>query len=270
MGRRGFSGGSSCASSRDPLPDPVAPYRQRRPGFTVVEALIVFFLMTMVLYAAHKVFYSQAKLVTQSIEDIQTNENFRKITLFLGNDIREANQILVPVPIRLKEVDKAVTRLGEVLRVVKNELDPYLPPSEKPGSNGPIREVVYELEKSPNPMAPNTTLYKLWRTEFISDGSGSRRAGGGEENQRGHVIADNIREFVLFRTIRDHPKINDLKDKDDRLFSPLGSGATGTGNGVVHLKVVLERRRTRDEGSVYSIAMTTSFSKRGREVFPRQ
>ena len=44
----------------------------------------------------------------------------------------------------------------------------------------------------------------------------------------------------------------------------------GTGNSLIHLKMVIERNRKeneRDKEKVYTVTMSTSFYKRGKEIF---
>lgn len=232
----------------------------RRTGMTIPEVLIVLLLMSVIIFVAYKVFFSQAKMVQQSVEFMQVNDSFRKITMFLGNDIRESTQIILPLPIKAEDAGKQVTVPGVVLQMLKQEMDPTLKPHATLGQIGLLREIIYELENNPNPMAKTIPRYRLIRTEIISDRTG-------EKQKQRHEIVDNIREFVVFRTIRKPMKPQNVDKIDDRILELIPAHETGHGNSLIHLRVTLERTRTKDAGDVYQISMATSFYKRGKEVF---
>ena len=227
---------------------------------TIPEVLIVLVLMCIIVFAAYKVFFSQAKMVHQSIEFMQVNDSFRKITMFLGNDIREATQIVLPLPIKAEDAEKQVTVPGVTLQLLKQELDPTLKPSGSMGQIGVLREIIYELENNPNPMAKTIPRYRLIRTEVITDRSG-------EKQKQRHEIVDNVRDLVVFRTIRKPMKPRNIDGIGDKLLELIPANETGHGNSLIHLRVTLERTRTKNTGDVYQISMATSFYKRGKEVF---
>ena len=233
--------------------------RRHGHGFTMVEILVVAGLMIMITIVAIKLFFSQTKMVTQSIEYMYVNDSFRKITMFLGNDLREATHIFYPVPVMKEDVPTKTTK-GLVLRIWKKEVDPSLSFTSHPDQVKSFHEVTYELVPYPNKLAKNTPRFKLIRKESIPKKRDT------EDSQR-QEIADNIRDFIIYRTFRRPMMPRSLRSKTDRLLQPVPSHLNGSGNDVVHLRVVLERPRTKDEGKVYDIAMTTSFYKRGKEVF---
>lgn len=232
----------------------------RARGMTIPEVLIVAVLMAFIIFVAYKIFFSQARMVQQSIEFMQVNDSFRKIIMYLGNDIREATQIILPVPIKHEDAGKVDTVPGVVLQVLKQEIDPRLKPTGEMGQITLLREIIYELENNPNPNAKTVPRYRLIRTEFLTDHTG-------EKQKQRHEIVDNVREFALFRTIRKPLKPQNLDSAGDRLLVTMPSHETGTGNSLLHLRVTLERTRQNDIGSVYQISMATSFYKRGKEVF---
>lgn len=235
-------------------------FRRFAGAFTYVEVLVVAGLLSIIMLATYKVFFSQAKLVTQSLEFMQVNDNFRKITTFLGKDIREANQILFPHPIVQEDISKLTTSLGMVLHLRTQEINPALPFDGPLGQMVRIRDIYYELQDYPNPLAKTIPRYKLVRTEYIEEKPGERLK---------HVVelADNIRDFNLFRTIRKPMTAQNLTKLEDRFLTPYPSHKNGTGNNLLHMKVTIERTREHEKGEVYQIAMTTSFYKRGKEIF---
>ena len=91
----------------------------KEAGLSLVELLIVLFLVSVILIFTYRIFFSQARVITQSIEFMQVNENFRRITTYLGKDIREANQIMHPFPIHVEENKNVVTLPGVVLRLFR-------------------------------------------------------------------------------------------------------------------------------------------------------
>jgi prepilin-type N-terminal cleavage/methylation domain-containing protein len=234
------------------------------PGFTIVELLVVITLLTFILLVAYRIFFSQAKTITQSIEFIQVNESFRKISMYLGNDVREATQIILPRPINLEAIDSVSTKPGVVLQLFKKEIDPSRDFAATMGQVAVLREVIYELEAAPRPQAPNVPRYRLIRTEYT-------QVKPGEKEKQRREIVDNLRDFMLFRTIRKPMKPRNVNKLGERSLEPEPHHLNGTGDGLLHLRVVLERARDHEgHGDVYQIALMTSFYKRGREVFPNQ
>jgi hypothetical protein len=236
-------------------------------GFSFVELMIVAVLMIMIIGAAFKVFFSQAKVVTKSIGALQVNEGFRKIMAFLGDDIKEATDIIEPVPIFMNKISELKTKTGVVLRLLGKELDPGIPfNSPLGGQISLIREVVYRIEEmekdKQNPS--DFPLYRLRRIAVV------REKPGESPEEQGQVLVENIREIIIYRTVRKPFQWKNIKSKKDRLVNPLPISETGTGNSLVHLKMTLERERIKENGEVYQISLNTSFYKRGKEVFVNQ
>lgn len=229
-------------------------------AITLVEVLVVFLILSLILYALYKIFFSQAKVVQHSVETILVNDSFRKVLAFLGNDIREANKIVFPNPIRVEEINNLVTKPGLVLQVIKQEINPFLKPSVKLGYVETIREIIYELEKIPLSKDSTAHKYRLIRTEYITDFSG-------EKQKQRHELIDNIKEFVLFRLSRKPCKIQNITSLNDKLVIPLSVYDGGTSTSLVHLRITLEKRKLNELDKVYSISAFTSFYKRGREIF---
>jgi hypothetical protein len=234
----------------------------RRCGFTIIEALIVVFITTLILLFAYRLFFSQTRMVTQSIEFLQVNEGFRKIISFMGDDIREATNILKPAPVLSDKVVELATRPGVILHLQSSDLDPYIPFDSSLGGQVSLRrDITYELEKIKNPESQAIPRYRLIRTATIEENSG-------EKTTQRQTIVDNIRDLVVYRTIRRPFKPANVGGMEDHLVLPMPLNQSGTGNSLVHLNMVLERARRGDEsGDVYSINMNTSFYKRGKEIF---
>lgn len=239
-----------------------ASYRSHKSGFTLVEALIVVFITSLILIFAYRLFFSQTRMVTQSIEFLQVNDGFRKIISFMGDDIRESTNILKPAPVLSEKVIELATKPGVILHLQGSELDPYTPFDSPLGGQVSLRrDITYELEKIKNPESQTIPRYRLIRTATIEEKSGQKTT------QR-QTIVDNVRDLVIYRTIRRPFKPANVGSKEDRLVLPMPINQSGTGNSLVHLNMLLERARRGDEaGDVYSINMTTSFYKRGKEIF---
>jgi len=231
-------------------------------GFTMVEALIVSLITSVILLFAYRIFFSQARVMTQSIEYLQVNEGFRKIISFMGDDIREATNILKPAPVLAETVVKLATKPGVILHLQSSDLDPYIPFDSPLGGQVSLRrDITYELEKIKNDESQVIPRYRLIRTASVEEKPGQKTT------QR-QTIIDNIRDLVIYRTIRRPFKPGNVSGKEDHLVIPLPLSQSGTGNSLVHLKMVLERtRRGAEAGEVYSINMNTSFYKRGKEIF---
>lgn len=230
-------------------------------GLTLVELLIVITILIFLVIFSYKLFFSQTKVVTQSLEYLNVNEGFRKVLLFLSDDIKEATNITEPVPILSKEVNKLMTKTGVVLHLFSNKIDPTIPfNSPFGGQIGVQTEVVYELEKYVNPNAKTIPRYRLIRTETIRDKPGHKL----EQRQ---ILLENLREFMVFRTVRRPFRPGNVSSSKGTIVVPRALYESGTGNSLVNLRMTIERTRKNDKGQVYQISMDTCFYKRGREVF---
>lgn len=228
----------------------------------MVEVLIAVGISTMILFFAYRVFFSQTRMVTQSIEFMQVNEGFRKVLAFMGDDIRESTTILKPVPVFLEKVPELTTQPGVVLQLQSSELNPQIPFDSPLGGQVSVRRLVtYELEKLPEENSQAGVRYRLIRTAVVEEKPGQ----GSKQRQ---VLVDNVKDFIVYRTVRKPFKPANVGGMDDRLVLSQPLSVSGTGNSLVHLKMVVERPRKAFElGEVYNINMTTSFYKRGKEIF---
>ncbi|EKD83026.1 MAG: hypothetical protein ACD_39C00932G0004, partial [uncultured bacterium] len=183
-------------------------------GFTFVEALIVVVITSIILIFAYRIFFSQTRVMTQSIEYLQVNEGFRKVIAFMGDDIREATNILEPAPVLAEKVLELATRPGVILHLQSSDLDPYIPFDSPLGGQVALRrDITYELEKIKNPESQIIPRYRLIRTASIEEKPGQKTT------QR-QTIVDNIRDLVVYRTIRRPFKPGNVSGKEDRLVIP--------------------------------------------------
>ncbi len=233
-----------------------------RRAFTFVEALIAVAISAVILLFAYRVFFSQTEMVSRSIEFLHVNEGFRKIITFMGDDIREATTILKPTPIFSDKVDGLVTKPGVILHLQSSELDPQIAfNSPFGGQVATRRQIVYELEKIPDPESQTIPRFRLVRTATIEEKPG-------QKNSQRQILVDNIRDMIVYRTVRKPFKPANISSGKDLLLLPQPLNQSGTGNSLVHLKMVIERtRKETDTGQVYNISMNTSFYKRGKEIF---
>lgn len=242
---------------------------RRRTAFTLAEVLTVMLIMVFILYFVYQIFFSQTKAVTHGIDALQANEGFRRVMAFMGDDVREATRIVKPTPITLDEVDKLVTTTGKVMIVQCSEIDPRIRfDSSLGGQISQITTIEYELEPmtkiiDDKPVSDGPIRYRLLRNAIISENNG-------EQSRQRQLIADNIKEFIVFRTVRKPFKAVNVESLDDKLIQLTPLSEAGTGNSLIHLKMVIERRRNdneKDKENIYSISMNTSFYKRGKEIF---
>lgn len=240
-------------------------------GFTLVEILVVVTLLIFILVFAYQIFFSQTRAVTQTIDALQTNEGLRRVLSFVGDDVRESTRIVKPTPIMLEEVPSVVTTTGSIMILQSSEIDPRIKfDSPLGGQISQITTIEYELEpmnssKENNGSADNSgpVRFRLIRNATIEEKNG-------EKNRQRQVIADNIREFMIFRTVRQPFKANNVESENDKIIQEVPISEAGTGNSLIHLKMVIERNRKeneRDKDKVYTVTMNTSFYKRGKEIF---
>lgn len=247
---------------------------KRKSAFTIAEILTVTLIMGFILYFAYQIFFSQTKVVTHGIDALQANEGFRRVMAFLGDDIRESTRIVKPTPIALEDVSQLVTTTGSIMIVQSSEIDSRIPfDSPLGGQISQITTIEYELEPmnknqdgQPSATANGPTRYRLIRNARVEEKNG-------EQSRQRQVIADNIKELILFRTVRKPFKAANVESIDDEIIQHVPLSEAGTGNSLVHLKMTIERRRSdneKDKENIYSISMNTSFYKRGKEIFLHQ
>ncbi len=239
-----------------------------KTGFTLVEILIVVALLIFILYFAYQIFFSQTRAVTQTIDALQTNEGLRRVLAFVGDDVRESTRIVKPTPIKLEDVPSVVTTTGSIMILQSSEVDPRIKfDSPLGGQISQITTIEYELEpmNSSKEDSENSgpVRFRLVRNATIEEKSG-------EKNRQRQIIADNIKEFMVFRTVRQPFKPNNVDSMNDEIIQEVPISEAGTGNSLIHLKMVIERNRKeneRNKDKVYTVTMNTSFYKRGKEIF---
>ncbi|MBF0501224.1 MAG: prepilin-type N-terminal cleavage/methylation domain-containing protein [Candidatus Riflebacteria bacterium] len=254
-------------------------HRKKSHAFTIVELLIVLTLICIILAIAYKVFFSQARMVARSMEFMKVNDSLRRIIVYLGNDIREATNIVSPKPIDVKNIQdqKTPEAGGEVLHIIKQEIDP----SVKFGSGGSsnwtaagtsdqvvrVRDISYSLRWYRDPAAKTVPRIKLIRTEYVEE-----RAEPGVKLKQVVELTDTLREFTVFRTLRQpmNKRTEALSKKEDRLLTPVPLADAGTGNDLVYFRITLQSPRLNEQTEAYDITVNTSFCKRGKEVFQHQ
>ncbi len=240
-------------------------------GFTIVEILVVVTLLIFILIFAYQIFFSQTRAVTQTIDALQTNEGLRRVLSFVGDDVRESTRIVKPTPIMLEEVPSVVTTTGSIMILQSSEIDPRIKfDSPLGGQISQITTIEYELEpmnsskeNSGGADSGGPVRFRLIRNATIEEKNG-------EKNRQRQVIADNIREFMVYRTVRQPFKANNVDSVNDKIIQEVPISEAGTGNSLIHLKMVIERNRKeneRDKDKVYTVTMNTSFYKRGKEIF---
>ena len=245
--------------------------KRRKTAFTLVEVSVAVAILIFILYFAYQIFFSQTRAVTQTIDALQTNEGFRRVMAFMGDDIREATRIVKPTPINLEDVSSVVTTTGSILIVQSSEIDPRISfDSPLGGQINQITTIEYELEpmnSSVNNSNDNTNTapirYKLIRNATIEEKNG-------EKNRQRQIIADNIKEFVVFRTVCKPFKATNVESLNDKIIEQIPLSEAGTGNSLIHVRMAIERHRQKNESyrdKIYTITMNTSFYKRGKEIF---
>lgn len=244
---------------------------KRRFAFTIVETVMVALIMCFILGFAYKIFFSQTRAVTQTIDALQTNEGFRRVLAFMGDDIREATRIVKPTPVTLDQVSSIETTTGSIMIVQSSEIDPKIPfDSPLGGQISQISTIEYELEPMSKPSEngqPSSddgpVRYRLVRNAHVEEKNG-------EQSRQRQVIADNIKELIIYRTVRKPFKAANIESSSDKLIEQIPLSEAGTGNSLIHVKMVIERHRNeneKDRKNIYTITMNTSFYKRGKEIF---
>ena len=187
---------------------------------------------------------------------------------FMGDDIREATRIVKPTPINLDEVSGLETTIGTILTLQSSEIDPRISfDSPLGGQISQRTQIDYELE----PMKKNedeeaSDDNKIIRFRLIRNAMLEEK--NGEKTRQRQVIADNIKELIIYRTVRKPFKPGNVESMEDRIIQSVPLSEAGTGNSLIHVKMVIERHRNDNEkGDVYNISMNTSFYKRGKEIF---
>ncbi len=245
---------------------------KRKTAFTLVEILVVITILVFILFFAYQIFFSQSRAVTQTIDALQANEGLRRVLSFMGDDIREATRIVKPTPVNLEDVPFIETTTGSILIVQSSEVDPKIRfDSPLGGQINQITTIEYELEsmnqqtegESSESTDKGPIRYKLVRNATIEEKNG-------EKSKQRQVIAENIKEFIVYRTVRKPFNAANVDSIDDTIIEQIPLSEAGTGNSLIHIKMSIERHRGKYEKNrdqIYTLTMNTSFYKRGKEIF---
>jgi len=238
-------------------------------ALTMPELLVVVLLFTIILFATYRVFFSQTRMVQQSIESVLVNDQFRKVLFYMGKDVREASLILHPPMVRPEEVVGLTTKTGVVLHLVRQEVDPSIKPSATGLPVARNQEIIYRLEpflatndddSAPAQAEPRFRLVRLERVKEAQANTVEQRM----------EVTDMVRDLVIYRTLR-KPMINqNIEGADGFILDPVTPRNNGTGYGVVHVRTILERDRRRTatiEREVYGVSLSTCFSMRGKAMW---
>lgn len=227
---------------------------------SLVEVLVVALIASAILFIAYKVFFTQARLVEDSMEYLKVNEHFRKITAHLNNDIREANRIVMPRPIPHEDSFIRPTRIGPVVHLFKQVLDPQIKPTAE-GQEMQTVEVIYELAEHPR-QDKKAPRFILTRHEIT-------RKGKAIVSRTRSTLSDALAAFVAWSSVKKPPVPRSINGPGDTMLGHLPSYQNGTGPDLVHVTITVERlRRSPVQQEVYDISLTTSICRRGKEVFP--
>ncbi|MBF0544866.1 MAG: prepilin-type N-terminal cleavage/methylation domain-containing protein [Candidatus Riflebacteria bacterium] len=248
-----------------------------KKAFTLIEILIVLTLMSFILMFAYRVFFSQTKMIQDSMEFMRVNDHFRRIISHLGKDFREANHIMFPAPVKWEDVANQQTPAGggDVLRLIKQEIDPlerFAPVTpqnwnfDKPFDQViRVRDIVYSLERDPQLGNNNSPRFKLIRSEYLEE-----KSKPGVKIKQELEVGSSLREFTVIRTIRKPFKAMNISKLSDKIIVPYPSNESGFGSNLIYVRITLERQKAPEKGQAYEISLGTCFYMRGREVFPHQ
>lgn len=244
---------------------------KKKTGFTLAEILVVITLLIFILYFAYQIFFSQTRAVTQTIDALQTNEGLRRVLAFVGDDVRESTRIVKPTPVKLEEIPSIVTTTGSIMILQSSEIDPRIRfDSPLGGQISQITTIEYELEPMNSQKDGERDSSEGGLTRFRLIRNATIEEKNGEKNRQRQIIADNIKEFIVYRTVRQPFKPNNVDSLNDKIIQEVPISEAGTGNSLIHLKMVIERHRKeneRNKDNVYTVTMSTSFYKRGKEIF---
>ncbi len=225
----------------------------RRRGTTLVEILIGFAILIMMLGAVYRLFFSQIRTIRLSLEHLTVNENARRLTARLGNDVRNANWIVMPTPVKRETVSRlAPCAPGEVIRLRSQEFSfDVKPPDPRVITT---TTVSYTLKKTP------TGHLELWRAAK-SDGSGPKQVNSNIK------ICDGIKEMHTWVTLKNPVRTSSivgLPVKNGLIFPPYDHD--GTGPFLLNIRVTLVRPNIPlNKEDMAALTLNTSFAARGRK-----
>jgi len=229
----------------------------RCAAMTLVEVMVAMSLLMLLLIAAYRLFFSEIRAIRTALEHIGVNESARSFLANFGHDVRSANRVIFPWPIR-REDTTALSPAAEgiVCTLEKQTFDFAVKPPDRKfilttkidwrlkkvadGTFELYRDVI--SERPPKPGLP---------TPFKS----TRRIGGG------------VKEMTLFTTLRKPVKMSafaGLPFKNLLEFEPYH--IDGTGPYLVNVRIVFVREGTRrpDIKDLSAQTLRTSFALRGR------
>ena len=77
-----------------------------RRAFTLVEVVIAVSIFLMIMGGMYRLFFSRVRSIKMALEHVGVNESARKFLAVFGNDVRNANRVLQPIPIERKQITK--------------------------------------------------------------------------------------------------------------------------------------------------------------------
>ncbi len=234
------------------------PARWGTRGFTLVEIVLAILLFFLMLLAVYKLFFAEIRTIRSALEHLGVNENCRKFLTRFGDDVRNANRVLQPVPVPRKEV-QSVNPVGEgVFAVFESQAYDF---SKKPPDPKMIKtmKISYSLKKD-----PKDGTWDIFRT---IDSEGSPFPGGPSGFKATAHVAGGLKEIKVFTSIRSPVKFSSfpgLPFKNTLVFEPYDSD--GTGPNLIHVRATFIRKGNIRPGTKEESALTirTSFAVRGK------
>lgn len=235
------------------------PGARRRPGkgLTLVEAMIAMALFLLLLMAAYRLFFAEVRAIRTALEHIGVNENARLFLAQFGHDVRTANRVPFPWPIRREDVRTlTVAPEGVVCTLEKTMFDFAVKPPDKKF----LRRVKidWRLKKA----ADGT--FDLFR-DMVSEIP--PRPGLPSPFKATRKVCGGVKEMTVFATLRKPVKFSSfagLPFKNFLEFEPYPSD--GTGAFLVHVRITFVREGTRqaDLKDRSAQVIRTCFAVRGR------
>ena len=229
-----------------------------KQAFTLVEVMVSLAIFLMLLGGMYRLFFSRVRSIKMALEHVGVNESARNFLARFGNDVRNANRLLYPLPIARESVLKLSPATEGIVCNFESQVFDF---TKKPPDNRFIKkkEVTWRLTK-----VKNLDFFDLHRDEVSEIPPFS---GAPVPFKSTRVICHGVKEMLVFTSLHRPAKLNSfagLPFKNLLVFEPFN--IDGTGPYLVNTRITFVRSVKDNKTAKDQIAHTlrTSFAIRGR------
>ncbi|MBF0408795.1 MAG: hypothetical protein HQM10_15720 [Candidatus Riflebacteria bacterium] len=235
----------------------------RKRAFTIIEITIGSAIFVLLMFAAYRLFFSQVRYIKSSLEQVGINENFRSFHALFGNDVRNANLILLPELISRKDAQKIPPAVeGIFCSLEKQAMDLHIQP---PQADFIKRvKITWRLKAAPD---GTFDIHRDVDSEIPAE------IGGHGPYKGSRKVCEGVKELYIFSSFKEPPQINNMPAINVKPTLSFPSyDSNGTGRSLLHVRISFVKKKSPSEKVKDSIQVTlrTCFAIRGNANWVNQ